>query len=260
VNLPSDGQVQPLIACLHLPPSPGCRGFGGRAVALSRLTSDLEAAIGAGVDGILLENENDKPHSLTVSTPQVAWLTFLAMEARRQTVLPLGIGVQRIDWQATLAVAAAAALDMVRLDVFVDRVRMQGEVVEIEPSRVRDLRQALGAEGVSLWVDVHVKHAELLGDRPLAQSVDLAIEQGAGAVLITGERTGQPPTTGDLEQARHAAAGRAPIFVASGLDPDNAMRLRSRCDGAIVGTSLKVGDALSPDRAGRMVAAWKAAR
>jgi membrane complex biogenesis BtpA family protein len=209
------------------------------------------------VDGILLENENDKPHTLTVSKAQVAWLTLLAMEARRRTALPLGIGVQRIDWEAALAVAAAARLDMVRLDVFVDRVLMQGEEVGVDPVQVRELREALDARAVALWTDVHVKHAELLGGGELGASVGDAIREGSAAVLVTGERTGMPPAIADLDEACRVAAGRAPVFAASGLDEANAGELRAHCDGAIVGTALKDGSRVSAQRARDVVRAWR---
>jgi len=265
----------PLIACLHLPPGPGCIGFPGRQASLDALALDLAALDDAGFDAILLENENDKPHTLTVSRAQAAWLSMLAVEAGRGTRQPLGIGVQRIDWETTLAVAAAAGLAMVRLDTFVDRVVMQGTPVDVDPAAVRALRRALGADDVALWTDVHVKHAELVprtpsgtpqgrrglhgvvGDLSLAASVGRAVDEGAGAVLITGTRTGEPPVVSDLSEARKAAAGRAPIYLASGLDADNAGSLRPHCDGAIVGTALKDGPRVSAERARRVVDAWR---
>ena len=247
----------PLVACLHLPPGPGCVGFVGRQACLDALALDLAALDEAGFDSILLENENDKPHTLTVSNAQATWLSMLAVEARRLTRRPLGIGVQRIDWETTLAVAAAAGLAMVRLDTFVDRVVMQGQTVEVDPGAVRALRSALGADDVALWTDVHVKHAALVGDAPLAASVVRAVDEGAGAVLITGTRTGEPPLLRDLSEARAAAAGRAPIYLASGLDADNAATLREHCDGAIVGTALKDGPRVGLDRSRRVVDAWR---
>jgi len=247
----------PLVACLHLPPGPGCIGFDGRSASLEALHHDLEALVAAGVDAILLENENDKPHTLVVSRAQAAWLAMLAVEARRATRLPLAVGVQRIDWETTLAVAAAADFLAVRLDTFVDRVSMQGEIVEVDPAAVRALRGALGVPALALWTDVHVKHAELVSGGSLAASATRAVDEGAAVVLVTGPRTGEPPTAADLGEARTALAGRAPVWLASGLDADNAPALRRLCDGAIVGTSLKAGARVDRDRARRVVDAWR---
>jgi membrane complex biogenesis BtpA family protein len=248
----------PLVACLHLPPGPGCIGFAGRAASLEALRADLAALDAAGVDAILLENENDKPHTLVVSRAQAAWLAMLAVEARRATRRPLAVGVQRIDWETTLAVAVAADLQGVRLDTFVDRVVMQGIPVEVDPAAVRALRAALGVPGLELWTDVHVKHAELVGGEALAGSAARAVDEGAAAVLVTGTRTGEPPTAADLEEARAAVRGRAPVWLASGLDAGNARALRRLCDGAIVGTALKNGARVDLARARRVVETWRA--
>jgi membrane complex biogenesis BtpA family protein len=220
--------------------------------------ADVAALVEAGADGILMENENDKPHTLVVSRAQAAWLGAVAVEVRRMTSLPLAIGVQRIDWETTLAVAAAADLQAVRLDTFVDRVVMAGEAVEVDPAGVRALRASLGVPGLALWTDVHVKHAELVGGGTLAASARRAVDEGAAAVLVTGTRTGEPPTRADLEEAQAALAGRAPVWIASGLDADNARALAPLCDGAIVGTALKTGARVDRDRARRVVNAWRA--
>lgn len=247
----------PLVACLHLPPGPGCVGFAGRAASLQAMHADLAALDAAGFDAILLENENDKPHTLVVSRAQAAWLAMLAVEARGATRRPLAIGVQRIDWESTLAVAAAADLQAVRLDTFVDRVVMQGATVEVDPAAVRALRAALGVPGLALWTDVHVKHAELVGGEALADSAVRAVDEGAAVVLVTGTRTGEPPTASDLDEARSALRGRAPVWLASGLDADNARALGRLCDGAIVGTALKSGARVDPSRARRVADAWR---
>lgn len=240
-----------LVAVVHLPPSLGYASCPGIDEALGLLAGDLQTLIEAGFDGVLLENDNDKPHTLTVSKAQVAWLTRLAHEARARLAMPLGIGVQRIDWEATLAVAAAASLEFVRLDVFVDRVRMQGEVVEVEPAAVCALRRALGAERVQLWTDVHVKHADVLETRGIAESAELAFECGADAVLVTGARTGEPPAVEDV------SAVARPVLIGSGLTPANASTYAALADGALVGSALKRGDRIDASLARAMVRAWR---
>jgi membrane complex biogenesis BtpA family protein len=237
-----------IIGCLHLPPSAGTPGFPGADTALAQLAADLDAI--AGVDAVLLENDNDKPHTLVVSEEQFAWLVRVAQFVRPRVRVPLGINVQRIDWRASFAIADAVGFDFVRLDTLVDRVRMQGEDVSLDPQEVMDARPT----GVQVYADVHVKHAELVDGRPLADSAWRAIAAGANAVIVTGARTGEPPTVDDLAAAR--AAGTT--LIGSGLDPDNAARLAPHADGAIVGTFLKDGDRVSRDRVATMVEAWRA--
>lgn len=243
----------PLVAVVHLPPSLGYASCPGIDAGLRMLAADLAALIEAGFDGVLLENDADKPHTLTVSKAQVAWLTRLAHEARARVGVPLGIGVQRIDWEAALSVAAAAELDFVRLDVFVDRVRMQGEMVSVDPAEVCALRDAL-SERVQLWTDVHVKHADLVEERSIADSARLALASGADAVLVTGARTGEPPRVEDVTLAASAAR---PVLIASGLTPALASTYASLADGALVGSVLKRGDRIDASLARDMVRAWR---
>lgn len=246
-----------LVAALHLPPSLSYPSFPGTSDALALALADMTVALEAGADAILLENELDKPHTLVVNKAQVAWLSRVCTELRQRTTAPVGINVQRIDWEATLALAAACDLDFVRLDVFVDRVRMQDELVEIVPAKVRAMRAALGGE-YELFADVHVKHAELLDARSLGESVALAVGEGASGVIISGPRTGHPPSEADLAVARHHSGGR-PVLIGSGLTAENAAALAAHADMAIVGTSLMEGGRVVAERAERVVSAWSEA-
>jgi predicted TIM-barrel enzyme len=80
----------------------------------------------------------------------------------------------------------------------------------------------------------------MLVERSLSESARLAREAGADAVVVTGSRTGEPPSIADIESAR-LGAGEIPVLVGSGLSSSNAAALLSASDGAIVGTSLMVG-------------------
>ena len=245
-----------LTACLHLPVSLSYPEFPGMAPALALVHDDVAALDRVGFDAVLIENDADKPHTLTVNEAQVAWLTRAALAAKAATGRPVGIGVQRIDWRATLAVAAAAELDFVRLDVYVDTVNMLGQQVEVSAPEVLAWRRRLRADHVELWVDVHVKHALLVSQHPIGESVRRAAQHGAAAVLVTGDVTGEPPRAEDLKQA-HGAGVR--VLVGSGLTPENAAALRPLCHGAVVGTALKVGDRIGFERARSMVEAWRSA-
>ena len=227
-----------LIGVVHLAPSLGTPGFPGVREALAALEADLEAL--AGMDGVLLENDNDKPHTLVVNRQQLAWLARVAAHARARVTRPLGINVQRIDWRAAFAIAAAAELDLVRLDTLVDRVRMGGEEVALDPAAV----MAHCPRGVRVIADVHVKHAELIDPTSLADSTRRAVAAGADYISVTGRRTGEPPTVEDLDAA-HAGV---PVLIGSGLSADNASHLLPHAGGALVGTSLKDGDRISSAR------------
>jgi hypothetical protein len=92
-----------------------------------------------------------------------------------------------------------------------------------------------------------VKYARMMVERSLEESSRLAREAGADAVVVTGTRTGEPPALPAIEDARRGA-GDVPVLVGSGLSAANAGSLLSVADGAIVGTSLKRGEAIDPGK------------
>ena len=110
--------------------------------------------------------------------------------------------------------------------------------------------------GVQVLADIHVKHAELLETRSLAESARLAAAAGADAVLVTGTRTGEPPRIEDLRAAH--AGGK--VYIGSGLTPENAVDLAAHADGAVVGTSMMTAGRVAPERVATMVEAWRRAK
>lgn len=108
----------------------------------------------------------------------------------------------------------------------------------IDPEGVIRYRESIGAEGVAIFADVQVKYAEPLVERSLAESARLASEHRADAVVVTGARTGLPPSLSEVREAKQGA-GTCPVLVGSGLAPGNAAALMAVADGAIVGTSLR---------------------
>ena len=61
----------------------------------------------------------------------------------------------------------------------------------------------------------------------------------ADALIVTGDETGAATSGEDLRRARAAVPDR-PILIGSGLNIGNVSELLPLCDGAILGTALKV--------------------
>jgi membrane complex biogenesis BtpA family protein len=230
---------KPIIGVLALPPLLGYPAFAGMTALLDRALGDLHTLEAGGVDGVLIENDYDHPHTLTGGPEIVASFTRVADEVMRHAHLPIGLEVLLNDWRATLAIAQAVGAGFVRLDFFVDRVRIGAGLIEPEPEAIIAYRKKIGAEAVVLCTDIQVKYSTLLEEgKPLSASARQAIGHGAGAIVVTGRVTGEPPTQADL-QAAHDAAEGCPVLIGSGLAPQNAGRLMRVADGAIVGTALK---------------------
>ena len=110
-----------------------------------------------------------------------------------------------------------------------------------------------------LLADFMVKHAKPLVSFDLATAArDLAERSGADGLVLSGSRTGQPVDVALCDTIRQAV-GAFPMWIGSGLDPDNAKELWPRCNGAIVGTWCKVDghstNAVDPKRAAILRAA-----
>jgi membrane complex biogenesis BtpA family protein len=163
-------------------------------------------------------------------------VTHALVEAANR--LPVGIEILLNDPEASLAVAHAAGADFIRTDYFADEMRRpEHGVMRVAPGEVIAYRERIGARHVLVMADIQVKYAQLVAPRSLGESARDAREQGADAILVTGTRTGEPPSPEDVLAAREGA-GDCPVLVGSGLAPGNARGLLEVADGAIVGTSL----------------------
>lgn len=224
---------------IALPPLLGYPEFAGVDAAIERALGDLDTLQRGGVDGVCVENDYDRPHQLTVGPEIVASFTRIAGEIAKHASVPVGLEVLLNDWRASLAIARVIDASFVRLDFFVDRVRIAAGVIEPEADAVFAYRKHISAEHVALFTDIQVKHSELLEPgKSLATSARQAITHGADALIVSGRVTGDGPTQADLREAREAAAD-FPVLVGSGTTPQNVRNLFQYADGAIVGTSLK---------------------
>lgn len=234
-----------LIGVVHLPPLPGYRQSPGLERVVEKALSDLFALEAGPVDGVLVENEEDRPHRVEAARETLAAMTRIARElvlARRRETTRIGVEILLNDPEASLAAAKMAGASFIRTDYFVDAMERpeHGGAMRIDPDEVLAYRRRIGADDVLLLADVQVKYARMLVERALSESARLAREKGADAIVVTGSVTGEPPSVTDLEEAKRGAE-RVPVLVGSGLDEENACSLLSVADGAIVGTSLKTG-------------------
>lgn len=244
------GQTRPVIGVVHLPPLPGYAASPGLEAVTAHALADLEALATGGVDGVLVENDGDQPHTVVAAPETIAVMTRVARAlVEAAGGLPVGVEILLNDPRASLAAAAAAGARFIRTDYFVDRMTRPeyGGEMAIDPEGLMAYRRSLGADGVLILADVQVKHARMIEPRPLAESAALARQHHADAIIVTGSLTGVPPGIADLRAARQGGSG-VPVLIGSGLDQANAAALVAEADGAIVGTSLKSGAAVDAAR------------
>ena len=230
---------KPLIGMIALPPLPGYPAYLTIDALVDAALADLAALEQGGVDGVLVENDFDQPHTLVAGPEVIAAMARVTREVVSRARVPVGIEVLLNDWRGSLAVAAATGATFIRLDFFVDRVHSKLGVIEPDPAAILRYRQEIRAESVQIFADLQVKYSTPVGGpKPMAQSAREAAAAGADAVIVTGTETGIGPTPAALADAR---AGGVPVLVGSGLSPANAPALGPLADGYIVGTSLRSG-------------------
>jgi membrane complex biogenesis BtpA family protein len=228
-----------IIGMIALPPLLGYPEFVSIDSIIERALTDLDTLQGNGVDGVCIENDYDRPHQLTVGPEIVASFTRIAQEVVQNAKVPVGIGVLLNDWRAALAIAKVVQAKFVRLDFFVDKVRIKAGIIDPEADWIIAYRKKIQAENVALFTDLQVKHSELLEPgKSLSMSAKQAMDAGSDALVVSGNVTGDAPTLSDLREVREAAAD-FPVFVGSGTTAQNVGELFRYADGAIVGTSLK---------------------
>jgi len=253
--------ARPVIGMIALPPMPGYPAFTSIEALVEAALSDLEKLERGGVDGALIENDFDQPHTMVGGAEIHAAMTRVTREVVARAQVPIGVEVLLNDWRASLAIAAATGARFIRMDFFVDRVMTKCGPFEPETDAVLAYRKAIRAESVQIFADLQVKYsAPIGGPKPLAQSAREAELAGADAVIVTSSETGIGPDPDDLRAAR---AGALPILIGSGLTPENARMLMPLADGAIVGTALRSGrnatDRVVADQVTRLVQAVRSA-
>jgi membrane complex biogenesis BtpA family protein len=238
------------IGVVHLPPLPGSPGAAGLhpAAALERAGQravlEARALEKAGFDGIILENFGDAPfYGASVPPETLVAMSVISAAVREAVRLPVGINILRNDARGALAVAAITGADFIRVNVLSGVMATDQGIIEGGAAELLRERARLNADDIGILADVHVKHAKSLSSDDLA----LAIEEtsgrgGADGIIITGSTTGRAPSSADLHLAWKAAKEcKVPLYIGSGLQASEVLRLPSPMTGMIVGSTLRRG-------------------
>jgi membrane complex biogenesis BtpA family protein len=238
---------------VHLPALPGS---ADAALPLDRIieraVEEARLLVGAGFDAVMIENFGDAPFlAVHVEPHTVAAMAIVLHEVRRSISNPIGVNVLRNDAMAGVALAAVGGADFLRVNVHVGVYATDQGIVEGRAPEVLRYRAVLGGRGAVL-ADVHVKHAEPLSSRDLAQAAEETAYRGrADALIVSGPTTGRPAAIEDLRTVKGSVPDR-PVYVGSGADANSVGALLDVADGVIVGSSLKregrTTDPLDPQR------------
>lgn len=231
-----------LIGMVHLGPLPGSPGYQNNFEdVLESAGRDAAVLTKTGFDAIMIENFGDSPFFADeVPKMTVAAMARAVTEIRSHTGLPLGVNILRNDALAALAVAATCGASFIRVNVLSGTMHTdQGTIT----GRAADLarQRAAVAPQVEVFADVFVKHATPPAGTSITQAAaDTFRRGGADALILSGSATGAPADLEQFEQVR-ASVPEARILAGSGVSIETIASILEHADGAIVGTSIKVG-------------------
>lgn len=245
-----------MIALLPLPGSPRYRGDD--AAILGQALEDALHFRSAGVDALLIENSHDLPYIKPPLHPRALEVVGeVAQTLRREFEGPIGLQLLEAANLDALRLAAAADLDFLRVEAFVFAHIGGAGLIEGCAGHLLRLRRELRCEHIRIFGDVHKKHCAhgLTADLDIVDEVRQAEFFLVDGVIVTGPRTGAQPVPKDLARVKDCA--QVPVWIGSGMTPDNLATYFALADGFIVGSTFRRGgqylEKLDPQRLRRFV-------
>ncbi len=224
---------------VHLLPTVGYEEHPGMDEFINDAVDTAKELEKGGVHGILIENEFDHPHTISVNPEQEACILEATRAVQNAVAIPVGIDVLLNDWKASLNIAQSINCAFVRIDVFVDNVTCKYGDIKAEAKEIMEYKDQIGAKKVALFADIQVKHKEMLDkEKTLTQSATEALEAGADAIIVSGNLTGEETPLEYIQEVKNAHP-EAQILIGAGITTENVISQFEKADGAFVGTSFK---------------------
>lgn len=190
-----------------------------------------------GISALMIQNLGDIPVALEATREQVAWMTRIASDIRAAFNLPVGLNILENDAAAMMAVASASGADFVRIKIYVGAMMTPFGLETAKAHEAIKARNALGADNVAIFADVHDRTGTPLASGGFIEDVEFAVRLGyADGLVLTGKSYAE---TLDFVRAAKSKYPKTPILVGGGVTQQNFEEVISLADGAIVSTSLK---------------------
>jgi hypothetical protein len=248
------GSNPAIIGVLHLPALPGAPAnrLHGAAI-LDHVRDETRQLVDVGFTALIVENFGDVPfHGERVPPETVAAMTRIVAEVMRAAPkATVGVNVLRNDAAAAVAIAAATGADFIRVNVHTGVYATDQGLLSGRAAETLRLRRSLSC-GALILADVHVKHAQPLGQPDLAQAArDTAYRGLADALIVTGTATGAATSFADVRTTKQAVPDR-PVLIGSGVTAATVREALAIADGIIIGSDLRragrAGAPLDPKR------------
>jgi membrane complex biogenesis BtpA family protein len=231
-----------MVHCLPLPGTHGYRGDVGMVYA--QAVQDAKTLEKCGVDAVIVENMGDAPFAEKLDKAQAAALAVATAKVRETVKIPIGVDAAFNDYETAISIAHAADCQFVRIPVFVDTVEFYGGIISPCARDCMSFRRSIAADGIMVLADIQVKHTNmLLPYISIERSAKDAAACFADALIVTGSATAEETPLEMVERVKKVV--NIPVIAGSGVTAANISEQLRIADGAIIGSSLKVGGVLS---------------
>ena len=231
-----------MVHCLALP---GTADFQNDMDKIkSQAVQDAITLEKAGCDAIIVENMGDGPFNDTMDIEQSVALAVVSTLVKEAVSIPIGIDAAFNDYKTSLSIAKAIGADFVRIPVFVDTVMYYNGTIEPCSRDAVIFRKKINEENVKILADIQVKHTFMVNPNiSIVDSAKQAASCFADGIIVTGSSIGTETPIEMIEQVKKAV--KIPVFAGSGVNAKNIKSQLNIADGAIIGSSLKVGGIIS---------------
>ena len=238
------GTEKPIIGMVHLKPLPGSPGYDpdkGMKFIIKNALEDADRLVNGGIDGIQVENQFDKPFlkAEEIGWETVAAITSVVTNLKAKYGIPMGVNIHLNGVCQALAVAAATECKWIRAFELANAYISNSGIIEAAGPKALRYRSVPHANDIMIFGDFHVKHGshQITADRSLEEQAEDVEAAKADGVIVTGVKTGSPPTSEDIKRIKGSIT--IPILIGSGLTIENISEFLPLIDGAIVGSYFK---------------------
>lgn len=227
---------KPVIAVINLTGLPGAPEFVSMEHSVHQALEQLKILEEEGVDAVLFENVDGDFSATPELTAAMTRIVSEAVKAAPSMIV--GLEVLWHDPKASFAIAVASGAKFIRTDFFADVMKADGRIVDVDTVDLLNYRNRIGAEKILILTDIQVKYATMIDPtKTITQSALDARDKGSDGVVVSGPKSGVPPSVERVAEANRADSA-LPVILGSGTNPENVKELLGVADAAIVGTSI----------------------
>ena len=205
---------------------------------------EAEMIVKMGFDGFILQNMHDGPISQQARPETIAYMTYLSTKLK--DLYPDKVLGILVNWDgvASLAVAAAAKADFVRVEHLYTGVSVDlGGFMFGQCEDILMIKKRLGVK-IPVYADVQEVNANYLCPDPKPTAAKKIIKSAfADGIFLSGKNTEE--SLYYIHETRKLLPNE-PIFLGGGATGDNIGELLKYYDGVSVATWIKDGDMRNP--------------